>query len=86
MIATVASHKPKGYFANYQKAFDGLGVGELVELYLDSREETFDEKELAILDGRPESSSAAAINCGSVAKLATALSINGFEKYGTPAA
>jgi cyanophycinase len=51
VIATVASHKPKGYFANYQKAFDGLGVGELVELYLDSREETFDDSKLAILDG-----------------------------------
>lgn len=50
VIATVASHKPKGYFETYQSAFEGLGVGELVELYLDSREETFDPEKLAILD------------------------------------
>jgi cyanophycinase len=51
VIATVASHKPDGYFESYEEAFDGLGTGELVELYLDSRAETFDEEKLAILDG-----------------------------------
>ena len=50
VIATVASHKPKGYFEAYQKAFDGLGVGELAELYLESREETFDDRKLGILE------------------------------------
>src|ERR1700712_1405039 len=49
VIATVASHKPEGYFQSYQDAFAGLGVGELVELYLESREETFDDEKLGVL-------------------------------------
>jgi cyanophycinase len=51
VIATVASHQPEGYFDSYRKAFEGLGIGELVELYLDTREETFDDEKLSVLDG-----------------------------------
>jgi cyanophycinase len=51
IIATVASHRPEGYFESYQKGFDGLGVGELVELYLSERGETRDPEKLALFDG-----------------------------------
>ena len=34
VIATVASHNPEGYFETYQKAFEPLGIKELVELIL----------------------------------------------------
>jgi cyanophycinase len=37
VLATVASHQPEGYFPEYEKAFADLGVGELVELYLEER-------------------------------------------------
>jgi cyanophycinase len=40
VIATVASHEPEGYFAAYQEAFAALGVTDLVELYVNEREET----------------------------------------------
>jgi cyanophycinase len=49
VIATVASHEPEGYFATYQKAFDGLGVGELIELYVNDRAETLSEAATACL-------------------------------------
>lgn len=51
VLATVASHQPEGYFASYRKAFADLGVGELVELYVDDRAETHDEAKIALLDG-----------------------------------
>lgn len=50
VIATVASHRPEGYFEGYQKGFEGLGVGELVELYVEDRSETLDPAKLALLD------------------------------------
>lgn len=50
VIATVASHKPEGYFDAYRDAFDGLGVGELVELYVGDRAESQSDATLAILD------------------------------------
>ncbi|WP_392353960.1 hypothetical protein V8F63_15320 [Brevundimonas sp. LF-1] len=31
VIATIASHKPEGYFDSYREGFKGLGVGELIE-------------------------------------------------------
>jgi len=51
VIATVASHAPDGYFQSYQEGFEGLGVGELVELYVDDRAEAQDEKTLKVLAG-----------------------------------
>lgn len=40
VIATVASHQPEGYFDAYRDAFGALGVGNLVELYVNERGET----------------------------------------------
>lgn len=51
VIATVASHKPEGYFESYQQGFDGLGVGELVELYVEERVQATRPEKLQLLDG-----------------------------------
>lgn len=51
VIATVASHEPEGYFDSYRKGFRDLGVGELVELYVEERSESHDAEVLAVLDG-----------------------------------
>ena len=51
VIATVASHKPEGYFEAYQKGFAGLGVGEMVELYLNERAEALDPRTMELLQG-----------------------------------
>lgn len=50
VLATVASHKPEGYFEEYQKAFRDLAVGELVELYVEDRHEASDRDKLRVLD------------------------------------
>jgi cyanophycinase len=50
ILATVASHKPKGYFDEYEKGFADLDVGELVELYVEDRCEASDREKLAVLD------------------------------------
>ena len=50
VVATVASHEPEGYFESYQKGFDGFGVGELVELYIEDRSEASSEEKLRVLD------------------------------------
>jgi len=50
VLATVASHRPDGYFEAYQKAFAGLGVTNLVELYLNDRAETHDEDKVSLFD------------------------------------
>jgi cyanophycinase len=50
VLATVASHKPEGYFADYRSAFEDLGLGELVELYLEDRCEAEAEDKLKLLD------------------------------------
>ncbi len=50
VLATVASHNPDGYYESYRDAFDDLGIGELVELYLEDRAETHDPEKLALLD------------------------------------
>src|SRR3954469_4071256 len=50
VLATVASHRPEGYFDEYQKAFDDLDVGELVELYVEERAEAHDREKLSVLD------------------------------------
>jgi len=51
VIATVASHEPEGYFDSYREGFRNLGVGELVELYVEERSESHDAEVLAVLDG-----------------------------------
>lgn len=51
VIATVASHKPEGYFGSYQQGFEGLGVGELVELYVEERAEATRPDKLGLFDG-----------------------------------
>ena len=51
VIATVASSEPEGYFEAYQEAFSDLGVTDLVELYVDERCDSSDDKVLDLLDG-----------------------------------
>ena len=51
VIATVASHDPQGYFESYQQGFEGLEIGELVELYIGERAEASQEEKLRLLDG-----------------------------------
>jgi cyanophycinase len=50
VLATVASHKPEGYFDDYRRAFEDMGLGELVELYLNDRCEAEAEEKLGVLD------------------------------------
>jgi cyanophycinase len=50
VLATVASHQPEGYFDEYEKAFGDLDVGELVELYVEDRNEASDREKLSVLD------------------------------------
>ncbi len=51
VIATIASHEPEGYFDSYREGFRGLGVGELIELYVEDRAESHEQDLLALLDG-----------------------------------
>jgi len=50
VLATVASYEPEGYFEDYQEAFADLDVGELVELYVEDRNEAGDREKLSVLD------------------------------------
>jgi cyanophycinase len=50
ILATVASHRPEGYFEEYERAFADLDVGELVELYVEERSRAGDREKLAVLD------------------------------------
>src|SRR4051812_46861859 len=50
VLATVASHEPEGYFELYQEAFGALGVDNLVELYVNERAETLEQKTVALFD------------------------------------
>jgi cyanophycinase len=50
VLATVASHRPEGYFDEYEKAFADLDVGELVELYVEERSRAGDQEKLSVLD------------------------------------
>src|SRR4051812_22330700 len=50
VLATVASHEPQGYFDEYRDAFADLGLGELVELYVEDRAEAGDREKLEVLD------------------------------------
>ena len=51
VIATVASHEPEGYFESYREAFAGIGVTDLVELYVEERCESLEGPALKALDG-----------------------------------
>jgi cyanophycinase len=51
VIATVASHEPEGYFEAYREAFAGLGVTDLVELYVEERRDSAAPDLLDRLDG-----------------------------------
>src|SRR5919107_2225935 len=50
VLATVASHRPAGYFEEYERAFADLGLGELVELYVEERSQASDRDKLSVLD------------------------------------
>jgi cyanophycinase len=50
VLATVASHRPEGYFDEYEKAFADLGIGELVELYVQERGQAGDREKVSVLD------------------------------------
>jgi cyanophycinase len=50
VLATVASHRPEGYFDEYCKAFADLDLGELVELYVEDRYQASDREKLSVLD------------------------------------
>ncbi len=50
VLATVASHRPQGYFDEYKEAFADLGLGDLVELYVEERSRAGDRDKLAVLD------------------------------------
>lgn len=51
VIATVASHEPEGYFESYQDAFGALGVSDLIELYVEEREQSLSRSLLDRLEG-----------------------------------
>jgi len=51
VIATIASHKPEGYFDSYREAFGALGLSDLVELYVHERSDSSTSEALALLDG-----------------------------------
>ncbi|HWW55502.1 MAG TPA: cyanophycinase [Sphingopyxis sp.] len=51
IIATVASHEPEGYFDAYKDAFAALGATDLIELYVDDRDETNDPAHKELIDG-----------------------------------
>lgn len=50
VLATVASHHPEGYFPAYQRAFGDLGVSELVEVYVEERNQASDPERLRAFD------------------------------------
>ena len=50
VLATVASHRPEGYFEEYERAFADLDIGELVELYVEERSRAGDREKLSVLD------------------------------------
>lgn len=50
VLATVASHRPEGYLKDYRRGFEGLGVGKIVELYVEERVETEDRDKLGVFD------------------------------------
>ncbi|GHF44453.1 cyanophycinase [Deinococcus metalli] len=51
VVTTVASHQPEGYFEEYQRTFQDLGVKDVVELAIAERAEARQESRLDLLDG-----------------------------------
>jgi cyanophycinase len=51
VLVTVASDEPEGYFEKYKASFADLGIGEMVELYVQHRHEAATPQVLAKLDG-----------------------------------
>ncbi|MQX97104.1 cyanophycinase [Sinorhizobium medicae] len=51
VLATVASREPDGYREKYQAAFSDLGVKDIIELYVDEREQAVDAEKVKLLDG-----------------------------------
>jgi cyanophycinase len=51
VVTTVASHKPEGYFEDYEPVFRELGVEEVVLLEIHERKDASEAKNLDILDG-----------------------------------
>jgi cyanophycinase len=51
VVATVASHEPEGYFTSYHAAFGALGVTDMVELYVEDRNQSLDGEALSLLEG-----------------------------------
>ena len=50
VLATVASHRPEGYYDDYERAFADLDIGELIELYVHDRTEAGDREKLQVID------------------------------------
>jgi cyanophycinase len=50
IVSTIASEEPDDYFKSYQQAFGKLGVKDLSEIYIESRNESQDEKKLRDLE------------------------------------
>jgi len=50
IVATVASHEPEGYFEVYAEVFGELGLDNLVELYVNERQDALAAKTADILD------------------------------------
>lgn len=51
VIATVASREPEGYFDSYREVFEGLGLSDMAELYVEERSDSAAGEALATLDG-----------------------------------
>lgn len=51
VVMTVASHSPKGYFEQYDRAFTDLGLKDLREMYIETRNEASEEEKVRLLDG-----------------------------------
>ncbi|HEV7313731.1 cyanophycinase [Sphingopyxis sp.] len=50
VIATIASAKRDGYFETYCEGFAPLGIGRIVELYLDDREQAWEPARARMID------------------------------------
>jgi cyanophycinase len=51
VLATVASHEPQGYFEQYQRAFGELGITDLVELYIETRDQALAKEAVECFKG-----------------------------------